>query len=241
MTQAAPGERPRVLLVEDDLDLAEPLREELSQEGFSVLHARTGREGLQLLQREPVDVAVLDVMLPDVDGFSVCREMRARSDVPILMLTARGHELDRVTGLEVGADDYVTKPFSFRELVARLRAMLRRRQLDRGAAPDPGDRITVGEITVDRLARRVWRAGRVVELRQREFQLLEVLISHAGRALSRRELLDRVWGTDWVGDPRTLDVHIRWLREKLEDDPSRPRYIHTVRGYGYRFDDAGAD
>jgi len=146
-----------------------------------------------------------------------------------------------VTGLEVGADDYVTKPFSFRELVARIRAMLRRRELDREAFPAPQDRITVGEITVDRLARRVWRAGRVVELRQREFQLLDVLISHAGRALSRRELLDAVWGQDWVGDPRTLDVHIRWLREKLEADPSRPRYLHTVRGYGYRFEDAGEE
>lgn len=238
MTDVKPGGLPRVLLVEDDLDLVEGLREGLSEEGCSVLHARTGREALELLGAEPVDVVVLDVMLPDVDGFSVCREIRARSDVPILMLTARTHELDRVTGLEVGADDYVTKPFSFRELVARIRAMLRRRQLDRGAPPGSADRISVGEIVVDRLARRVWRAGKAVELRQREFQLLEVLIAHAGRALSRRELLDRVWGVDWVGDPRTLDVHIRWLREKLEEDPSRPRYIHTVRGYGYRFEDA---
>lgn len=241
MTDEKPRGSPRVLLVEDDLDLVEGLREGLSDEGCSVLHARTGRAALELLGAEPVDVVVLDVMLPDVDGFSVCREMRARSDVPILMLTARTHELDRVTGLEVGADDYVTKPFSFRELVARIRAMLRRRQLDRGAPTEAADKIAVGQIVVDRLARRVWRAGKVVELRQREFQLLEVLIAHAGRALSRRELLDRVWGVDWVGDPRTLDVHIRWLREKLEEDPSHPRYIHTVRGYGYRFEDAKDD
>lgn len=231
--------RPRVLLVEDDLDLAEPLREGLVQEGFRLVHARTGREGLERLEREPVDVVVLDVMLPDVDGFSVCREIRARSDVPILMLTARGHELDRVTGLEVGADDYVTKPFSFRELVARIGAILRRRELDRGAAPSPGDRLTVGEVTLDRLARRVWRAGRPVELRPREYRLLEVFMVEAGRAVPRQELLDRVWGPDWVGDPRTVDVHVRWLREKLEPDPSRPRYIHTVRGYGYRFEGCG--
>ncbi|MDR7594713.1 MAG: response regulator transcription factor [Armatimonadota bacterium] len=238
MTGAA---EPVVLVVEDDLDLAEPLQEGLSQHGFRTVHVSDGRAALDVLERQTVDVVVLDVMLPDVDGFSVCREIRRRSDVPVLMLTARGHELDRVTGLEVGADDYVTKPFSLRELVARLRAVLRRRDLDRGASPGPADRWTVGEVTLDRLARRVWRGGKVVELRPREFQLLEVLMSEAGRALSRRELLDRVWGPDWVGDPRTVDVHVRWLREKLEPDPSRPRYIHTVRGYGYRFEDAGAD
>ncbi|MFN3285184.1 MAG: winged helix-turn-helix domain-containing protein [bacterium] len=238
MTGAA---QPVVLVVEDDLDLAEPLQEGLSQHGFRPVHVRDGRAALDVLARETVDVVVLDVMLPDVDGFSVCREIRRRSDVPVLMLTARGHELDRVTGLEVGADDYVTKPFSLRELVARLRAILRRRELDRGASPGPADRLTVGEVTLDRLARRVWRGGKVVELRPREFQLLEVLMSAAGQALSRRELLDRVWGPDWVGDPRTVDVHVRWLREKLESDPSRPRYIHTVRGYGYRLEDAGED
>jgi DNA-binding response OmpR family regulator len=225
--------------VEDDLDLAEPLQEGLAQHGFRTVHVGTGREALEALRGFPVHVVVLDVMLPDVDGFSVCREIRLRSDVPVLMLTARGHELDRVTGLEVGADDYVTKPFSLRELVARLRAILRRRELDRGGSPRPGDRLTVGEVTLDRLARRVWRSGRPVDLRPREFQLLEILMSEAGRALSRRELLDRVWGPDWVGDPRTLDVHVRWLREKLEPDPSRPRYIHTVRGFGYRFEDTG--
>lgn len=238
MTRTA---EPVVLVVEDDLDLAEPLQEGLSQHGFRPVHVPDGRAALDVLERQTVDVVVLDVMLPDVDGFSVCREIRRRSDVPVLMLTARGHELDRVTGLEVGADDYVTKPFSLRELVARLRAILRRRELDRGASPRPAERLTVGEVTLDRLARRVWRGGKVVELRPREFQLLEVLMSAAGQALSRRELLDRVWGPDWVGDPRTVDVHVRWLREKLELDPSRPRYIHTVRGYGYRFEDAGED
>lgn len=238
MTGAA---EPVVLVVEDDLDLAEPLQEGLTQHGFRPVHVLDGRAALDVLERQTVDVVVLDVMLPDVDGFSVCREIRRRSDVPVLMLTARGHELDRVTGLEVGADDYVTKPFSLRELVARLRAILRRRELDRGASPRPAERFTVGEVTLDRLARRVWRGGKVVELRPREFQLLEVLMSAAGQALSRRELLDRVWGPDWVGDPRTVDVHVRWLREKLEPDPSRPRYIHTVRGYGYRFEDAGED
>jgi DNA-binding response OmpR family regulator len=156
------------------------------------------------------------------------------------MLTARGQELDRVMGLEIGADDYVVKPFSFRELVARLRATLRRRQLDRGESSSPADRLVVGEVALDRAARLAWRAGRPVPLTHREFDLLALLMQHPGRALSRHELLDRVWGEDWIGDPRTLDVHIRWLREKLEDDPSLPRQILTVRGHGYRLVDPDA-
>ena len=154
--------------------------------------------------------------------------------MPILMLTAREQEMDRVVGLELGADDYITKPFSFRELVARVRAVLRRRVLERGGAPSPGDRLVVGDLALDRTARQAWRDGRPVELRAREFDLLAALMSHAGRALARHELLDQVWGESWVGDPHTLDVHIRWLREKLEDDPSAPRHIQTVRGHGYR-------
>jgi len=229
-----------ILLVEDDESIAEPLVFGLQNEGFRVLHAIDGHEGLELARAEQPDLILLDVMLPRMDGFAVCRTLRRESAVPIIMLTARGQELDRVMGLELGADDYIVKPFSFRELLARVRALLRRRELDRGQTSPPSDRITVGEIVLDRTARQVWRAGQLVELRQREFDLLCALMENAGKAVPRHELLDQVWGEDWIGDPRTLDVHIRWLREKLEDDPSSPRYIQTVRGYGYRFVDPDA-
>ncbi len=226
-----------VLVVEDDQGIAEPLIFGLRDEGFEVHHAATGRAGLQLARAVRPDVVLLDVMLPDVDGFTVCRTLRKESSVPIVMLTARGQELERVMGLEVGADDYIVKPFSFRELVSRVRAILRRRALDRGEAP-PADRVAAGPIVLEKTARRVWRDGRAVELRPREFDLLRVLVEHAGHVLTREDLLAQVWGADWVGDPRTLDVHIHWLREKL-DDPSQPTLIETVRGHGYRLVDRG--
>lgn len=225
---------PRLLLVEDDESIAEPLIFGLRSEGFEVLHAVNGRQGLELARTKQPDLILLDVMLPEMDGMTVCRTLRAESAVPILILTARGQELDRVMGLELGADDYVVKPFSFRELVARIRAILRRRELDHGTR-STGERLTIGRLTLDRTARRVTKDGKPVELTAREFDLLAALMERAGEAQARQELLDRVWGETWVGDPRTLDVHIRWLREKLEDDPSAPRWIETVRGYGYRF------
>jgi DNA-binding response OmpR family regulator len=224
----------KILLVEDDEGIAEPLIFGLQREGFQVLHAADGHRGLALARAEQPDLILLDVMLPGMDGFMLCRTLRRKSAVPILILTARGQELDRVMGLEIGADDYIVKPFSFRELVARLRAMLRRRQLDCGHLTPPDDQMTVGDIVLDVAARQVWRAGCLIELRQREFELLRVLMEHAGRAVSRTALLAQVWGEGWFGDPRTLDVHIRWLREKLEDDPSAPQFIQTVRGHGYR-------
>ncbi|MFQ6058703.1 MAG: response regulator [Anaerolineae bacterium] len=229
-----------ILLVEDDESIAEPLIFGLQGEGFRVLHATDGHRGLELARAEGPDLILLDVMLPGMDGFAVCRTLRRESAVPILMLTARGQELDRVMGLEIGADDYIVKPFSFRELLARVRATLRRRQLDRGEVSPPSERLVVGEIVLDRTARQVWLAGNLIELRQREFDLLCALMEKVGQAIPRHELLDRVWGEGWIGDPRTLDVHIRWLREKVEDDPSTPRYIQTVRGYGYRFVDPHA-
>ncbi len=229
---------PTVLLIEDDESIAEPLVFGLKHEGMSVLHAANGADGLDLARRADPDIVLLDVMLPDTDGFAVCRTLRAESKTPILMLTARGQEMDRVMGLELGADDYIVKPFSFRELLARLRATLRRRELDRGAEPLPSDRMVVGAITLDRTARQVWRSGDPVALSPREFDLLAVLMEHLGQALSRQDLLDRVWGETWVGGPRTLDVHIRWLREKIER--GAPSYIETVRGYGYRFVDPTA-
>lgn len=229
-----------ILLIEDDESIAEPLIFGLQNEGFQVLHAIDGHAGIELARAAQPDLILLDVMLPRLDGFAVCRILRQESAVPIIMLTARGQELDRVMGLELGADDYVVKPFSFRELLARVRALLRRRELDRGAVPSPSERMTVGDIVLDQTARQVWRAGREVKLRQREFDLLRVLMENVGKAVPRHELLDQVWGENWIGDPRTLDVHIRWLREKLEDDPSAPRYIQTVRGYGYRLVDPDA-
>ncbi|HET8626510.1 MAG TPA: response regulator transcription factor [Thermomicrobiales bacterium] len=234
------GQPATILLVEDDEDIAEPLLFGLRREGYAVLHAADGERGLDLAHDARPDVVVLDVLLPGADGFSVCRALRRVSAVPIIMLTARGQELDRVMGLELGADDYIVKPFSFRELLARVRAALRRRQLDRGEAPAPGDRLGGGDLVLDRRARQVRRGGRPVDLTQREFALLEALMERAGQAVHRQELLDRAWGEGWVGDPRTLDVHVHWLREKIEADPAAPRAIQTVRGYGYRFVDAAA-
>lgn len=225
-----------VLLVEDDESIAEPLIFGLQREGLTVLHAANAANGLALARSNNPDVILLDVMLPDSDGFSLCRTIRRESTAPILMLTARGQEMDRVMGLELGADDYIVKPFSFRELVARVRAALRRRELDRGAVPGVA-RITIGDVCLDRVARQLWKRERAVELSRREFDLLLVLMENLGQALSRQDLLDRVWGESWIGNPRTLDVHVRWLREKIEEDAAAPRYIQTVRGYGYRFVD----
>jgi DNA-binding response OmpR family regulator len=221
-----------LVLIEDDESIAEPLIFGLTSEGLRVLHSPSGADGLALVRAENPDIVLLDVMLPDMDGFSVCRAIRSDYATPILMLTARGQEMDRVMGLELGADDYIVKPFSFRELLARIRAVLRRRELDRGATPS--DRVSVGDLILDRTARQVWRDGKLVELSPREFDLLAALMEHLGQALSRQDLLDLVWGENWIGGPRTLDVHIRWLREKIEGEL---HYIETVRGHGYRFVD----
>ena len=226
-----------ILLIEDDHAIAEPLIFGLQNENYTVLHAANGTQGLALARNEKPDLVLLDVMLPDIDGFAICKTIRAESATPVLMLTARGQEMDRVMGLELGADDYIVKPFSFRELVARIRSTLRRRELDRGESATPSDRVTVGDLVLDRTARQVYRRDKQLELSPREFDLLVALINHIGQALSRQDLLDLVWGQDWIGSPRTLDVHIRWLREKIEDDSAAPRYIETVRAFGYRFVD----
>lgn len=236
-------EKATILLIEDNREIADPLVFGLQQEGYVVHHALTGEEGLELAQMHHPDLILLDIMLPGMDGFDVCRRLRATSGTPILMLTARSQELDRVMGLELGADDYITKPFSFRELLARVRAMLRRRELDRrefnaaqaATEATPPSLITIHDLRLDTHARMVWKGDEPISLSAREFDLLRYLVEHAGQALHRQEILDAVWGADWIGDPRTLDVHIHWLREKLGDVPSNPRYIQTVRGYGYRF------
>ncbi len=225
---------PTILLIEDETTLAETLHYNLEREGYTVLHAVDGVQGLELARRDRPDLLIIDIMLPRLDGFSVCRILRQESDVPMIMLTARQDEVDRIAGLELGADDYVTKPFSFGELLARIRAILRRAE----RRPSGGNReiLDAGSLRVDTSSRRAWRNSGELTLPQKEFDLLACLMRNRGIALSRDLLLERVWGFDFLGDSRTVDVHIRWLREKIEPDPARPRYIQTVRGVGYRFE-----
>jgi DNA-binding response OmpR family regulator len=226
---------PTILLVEDDATLAETLRYNLEREGYTVIGAGDGVTALELARQDKPDIVVLDVMLPRLDGFSVCRMLRKESAIPIIMLTARQDEVDRIAGLELGADDYLTKPFSVGELLARIRAILRRSDRHSGGGADR-DILHVGMIKLDAGSRRIWRNDAEIQLSQKEFDLLACLMRNRGLALSRDVLLERVWGFDYVGDGRTVDVHIRWLREKVELDPSAPEYLQTVRGIGYRFD-----
>jgi len=225
---------PTILLVEDETTLAETLRYNLEREGYSVMIAADGVQGLDRARREPPDLIVLDLMLPRLDGFSVCRIIRQESDVPIIMLTARQDEVDRIAGLELGADDYISKPFSLGEFLARVRAIMRRSERQ----PRAGARevLEAGCLRLDTSSRRAWRDGQEITLPQKEFDLLTCLVRNHGIALSRDLLLERVWSLDFIGDSRTVDVHIRWLREKIESDPAHPRYIQTVRGIGYRFE-----
>ncbi len=222
-----------ILVVDDEPVIMESLAYSLRREGYEVTVSPNGLEALDLFDKMHPDLVVLDVMLPGIDGLEVCRRLRARSSVPIIMLTARGDEVDRILGLEIGADDYLPKPFSFRELLARIRSLVRRVVLD--TQSDGQVMIKIGELALDPTARRVQKKQQDMQLSAREFDLLDFLMRQAGRACSRQELLNRVWGEDWSGDPRTLEVHIRWLRLKVEDDPTNPVYIQTVRGYGYRF------
>ncbi len=227
-----------ILLVEDELTLAETLRYNFEREGYTVLLAADGVQCLELARREQPNLIMLDIMLPRLDGFSVCRILRQESDVPVMMLTARQDEVDRIAGLELGADDYISKPFSLGELLARVRAIMRRTERQpRGLSREV---LTAGPLKVDTSSRRAWRESDELTLPQKEFDLLTCLIRNRGIALSRDLLLERVWGSDFIGDSRTVDVHIRWLREKIEPDPARPRYIQTVRGIGYRFETPAA-
>jgi two-component system response regulator RegX3 len=226
----------RILVVEDEPGIAEPLAAHFAREGFVATIASTVAEARAALQREAPDLVVLDVMLPDGDGRDLCRELRASSTVPIVMLTARGEDVDRIVGLELGADDYVVKPFSAGELVARIRAILRRTGRDHVRRL-----IEIGDLRLDLDARTIDKAGVPVALAAREFDLLALLMQHAGRALRREEIMDEVWDPHWFGSTKTLDVHIAWLRKKLEDEPAHPRYITTIRGVGFRFADPEDD
>ena len=225
-----------ILLVDDDPLIIEPLQITLEQNGYTVLTAFSGEEGLELARLQTPDVVILDIMMPGMDGWEVCRRLRQYSTVPIIRLTALGEEVDRILGLELGAEDYLAKPFNPRELIARIRALLRRVEFESQAHAEPqSERLTVGSITLDLAERQASMAGKELSLRYKEFDLLAVLLNRAGHVVSRADLFDQVWGTVWLGDTRTLDVHIRWLREKIEPNPSNPIFIQTVRGIGYRF------
>jgi len=223
----------RLLVIEDEESFSETLHYMLSREGFEVSLAATGPAGLDAFERNGADLVLLDLMLPGLPGTEVCRRLRSRSDVPVIMLTARDSEVDKVVGLELGADDYVTKPFSGRELVARIRAVLRRRTDSAELLPGA---VEAGPVRIDIDRHVVTVGGTTITLPLKEFELLELLVRNAGRVLTRGQIIDRVWGSDYVGDTKTLDVHVKRLRGKVEDDPANPRHLVTIRGLGYKFE-----
>jgi two-component system response regulator RegX3 len=242
------GERARVLVVEDEEAFLEALLVGLEREGFSMTVARDGVDAIARFEEVQPDLVLLDVMLPRMSGLDVCRAIRARSNVPIIMVSAKSTEIDTVVGLEVGADDYVTKPYRLRELVSRMRAVMRRSDRTEHAGPgqdaDPGDPtgesgiLDIGGVRLDADRHECTVRGDEVRLTRKEFDVLELLLQHAGRLVTRDTLIDRVWGADYVGDTKTLDVHIKRLRAHIEEDPARPALITTIRGLGYRFERA---
>ncbi len=233
----------RILVVEDEESYAEPLTYQLEREGYEVVAVATGPAALVAFDEGGADLVLSDLMLPGLSGTEVCRELRTRSNVPVIMLTAKDTEIDKVVGLELGADDYVTKPYSFRELLARMRAVLRRHGEATEAAPAPStseaaaDLFTAGHVSMDVGRHRVQLDGERVKLPLKEFELLEFLLRNAGRVLTRAQIIDRVWGSDYVGDTKTLDVHVKRLRTKIELDPANPQLLLTVRGVGYKISD----
>ncbi|MFJ3405517.1 winged helix-turn-helix domain-containing protein [Promicromonospora sp. NPDC090134] len=230
----------RILVVEDEESYRDPLTYQLTREGFEVIEAADGVSALAAYDAEGADLVLLDLMLPGLSGTEVCRELRARGDVPVIMLTAKDSEIDKVVGLELGADDYVTKPYSYRELLARVRAVLRRRQPTDSTEQDEDGALEVGPVRMDVERHTVAVSGESVALPLKEFDLLELLMRNAGRVLTRGQLIDRVWGADYVGDTKTLDVHVKRIRSKIEPDPGTPKYLLTVRGLGYKLaDDEG--
>jgi DNA-binding response OmpR family regulator len=223
----------RILVVDDEPTLVATVKYNLEREGYSVFSAADGESALGRAREQHPDLIILDVMLPVIDGFDVCRLLRREMDVPILMLTAKTEEVDRVVGLEIGADDYVTKPFSMRELIARVKALLRRAE---GGGKEHAETLTCGDVEIDLRRHEASRAGGALALKPKELELLTFFMQNRGRAFTREQLLDQVWGYDFVGGTRTVDVHINWLRQKIEDEPAKPTRLVTVRGTGYRFD-----
>jgi two-component system, OmpR family, response regulator len=226
----------KVLVVEDDSNLLEAVKYNLRKDGHDVVTAGDGETALEVARKEKPDIIILDIMLPKLNGFEVCRILRKEMTVPILMLTAKVDETDKIVGLEIGADDYMTKPFSMRELMARIRAMLRRAKITGQTPPEETAPIKIGDIEVDTARHRVVLSGARLELSPKEFDLLAFLAKNKGLVFSREQLLEKVWGYDFAGDTRTVDVHIRWLRQKIEADAGRPRYLMTVRGTGYKLE-----
>lgn len=224
-----------ILIIDDEQMIVESVSYNLKQEGYEVLTALDGETGLELAQTKEVDLILLDLMLPGMNGMEICKIIRQQSGVPIIMLTAKEGEIDRVLGLELGADDYVTKPFSMRELMARIKTVLKRTVSNGSGMLDAPKVIRIGELQIDLLGHEVTVKGQSISLSSKEYELLRIMASHPGQVLSREQLLNLVWGNDFYGDSRTVDVHIRWLREKIEVDPGEPEYILTVRGVGYKF------
>lgn len=225
----------KVLVVEDDANLLETLKYNLKKESYDVVTAADGEQAVEVARREKPDLILLDIMLPKLSGYEVCRILRKEMTSPVLMLTARAEETDKIVGLEIGADDYVTKPFSMRELIARVRAMLRRTRIMETPSPE-ADTIRIGDIRIDIARHRALLNDIVIELNPKEFDLLVFLARNKGLVFSREQLLEKVWGYDYAGDTRTVDVHIRWLRQKIETDPGNPKYVVTVRGTGYKLE-----
>ena len=226
----------RILIVEDEESYREPLIYQLTREGYEVAAAKTGEEGLELFTKGNIDLILLDLMLPGLDGASLCRRIRSQSKVPIIMLTAKSAEVDKVVGLEIGADDYVTKPYSFRELLARIRAVLRREQL-MGSNRNQDLPLRCGHLELRVEEHEVKLRGKPLALPPKEFELLEYMLQNKGRMVTRRQLINHIWGSDYVGDTKTLDVHVKRLRAKIEDDPRHPSSLVTVRGLGYKLDE----
>jgi two-component system OmpR family response regulator len=227
-----------ILVVEDDGTLRELLKYNLQKEGYGVLVAKDGGEALELYNKNKPQLIILDIMLPVLNGTEVCRIIRGKSKTPIIMLTAKTEEVDKVVGLELGADDYVTKPFSMRELIARIKAVLRRSEMEKSFGATPAEThevLKAGDISIDLVKHIVLNMGKEVELNPKEFELLALLLRNRGQVINREQILRKVWGYDFIGNDRTVDVHVRWIRQKLEADPENPRYLITVRGYGYKF------
>jgi two-component system OmpR family response regulator len=227
-----------ILVVEDDSTLRELLKYNLQKEGYSVLTAKDGGEALEMFDKNTPHLVILDVMLPVMSGIEVCRIIRGKSQAPIIMLTAKTKEIDKVVGLELGADDYVTKPFSMRELIARIKSILRRAEARKSpvaVTAEMHEVLKAGDVSIDLIKHIVLKMGDEVELNPKEFELLAFLMRNRGQVISREQILRKVWGYDFIGNDRTVDVHIRWIRQKLEADPHNPGYIITVRGYGYKY------
>lgn len=224
---------PQILIVDDDPGTSQSLSNNLELHGFGVKVVESGAHALEAMEAFDPDLVLLEILLPGMNGLKICRSLRERSTVPIIILTTRDEEMDRIRGLEAGADDYVAKPYSFRELLARIRALLRRVSLDQQSLQKKS--LTIGQIRLEPDSRKVYKDHEEIDLSAREFDLLEFIMQRAGQAIDRDELLENLWGRESVGDYRTLFVHIHWLRMKIENDPSKPEYIQNVRGFGYRF------